>query len=602
VYKKGDACDTANYRPIAVTEPIVRLYAGILNQRLVSFTEDHGLRSPSQAGFRPGLSTLHQLFTLQHFVDRACHDSLPLYCCFLDLQGAFDRVPRPLLWQVLCRLGVHGQMLQAVKSLYESAFVGMNIGGRTGISVPSDTGVRQGCPLSPTLFGLFLDGLHRYLVYHCPVVGPSLRDGTRVPDLEYADDVALLSQHAAGLQDLIDAAKAFCTQVGMRISAQKTFVMVFGAMSERFAWTCGGQPVQCVDSGKYLGVQLSSVAGMSGTCALLHQKMWAAWALLRRQLAGLNCAASLGLQLSVYQACIPPVASYASELWGHRPLSASLRADRDRLDQSHALILRRIAGLRRTVPAAIVFSEVGQVSLTHLWWVRRVRFWNTLACQPDASLHKLVTLSDCSDAVSHGVRNWAHAFMRGLRDLGYSFIIRCDAMDVVDLGRVQQLLHVRAAQQWQGLHVCPRTCPSPRARLCTYHRWFARPSFAPSALPRHAARLQCSAGTLRRFLRFRAGCHGLPVDVGRGTGVPRLQRVCTKCHGPAVCDERHVVFECPALQHLRDKYSRLFSGSGQTMQQFMWQSDIVGVVYYVRDSLLVLLADGEGCDRSSNQP
>ena len=61
-------------------------------------------------------------------------------------------------------------------------------------------------------------------------------------------------------------------------------------------------------------------------------------------------------------------------------------------------------------------------------------------------------------------------------------------------------------------------------------------------------------------------------------------------------------FECPTLQHLRDKYSRLFSGSGQTMQQFMWQSDIVGVVHYVRDSLLVLLADGEGGDRSFNQP
>ena len=44
------------------------------------------------------------------------------------------------------------------------------------------------------------------------------------------------------------------------------------------------------------------------------------------------------------------------------------------------------------------------------------------------------------------------------------------------------------------------------------------------------------------------------------------------------------MFECPALQHLRDKYSPRFSGSGQTMQQFLWQSEIVGVVYYVRDS------------------
>ena len=128
-------------------------------------------------------------------------------------------------------------------------------------------------------------------------------------------------------------------------------------------------------------------------------------------------------------------------------------------------------------------------------------------------------------------------------------------MDAVDLGRVRQLLDVRAAQQWQGLHMCPRTCPSPRAQLCTYHWCFVRPFLAPSALPHHAARLRCSAGPLRGVLPFGAGCHGLPVDVGRGTGVPRRQCVCTKCHGQAVCDEQHVVFECLALQHLRDKYS-----------------------------------------------
>ena len=86
----------------------------------------------------------------------------------------------------------------------------------------------------------------RYFVWHCPAVAPSLRDETRVLDLEYADDVALLSQRAAGLQGLIDAANALCTQVGMRISAQRTFVTVFGAIPERFAWTCGGQSVQCV--------------------------------------------------------------------------------------------------------------------------------------------------------------------------------------------------------------------------------------------------------------------------------------------------------------------------------------------------------------------
>ena len=75
VFKRGDNCDTSNDRPIAVTEPVMRLYAGILNARLVGFTEGQALRSPGQAGFRPQLSTLHPLFTLQQFVDSCTKDA-----------------------------------------------------------------------------------------------------------------------------------------------------------------------------------------------------------------------------------------------------------------------------------------------------------------------------------------------------------------------------------------------------------------------------------------------------------------------------------------------------------------------------------------------
>ena len=63
--------------------------------------------------------------------------------------------------------------------------------------------------------------------------------------------------------------------------------------------------------------------------------------------------------------------------------------------------------------------------------------------------------------------------------------------------------------------------------------------------------------------------------------------------GPSVCacvvpsklfgDERHLVFECPALQSIRDKYPGLFGADIVSMQQFMWQLDIVGIAHFVMD-------------------
>jgi hypothetical protein len=62
-------------------------------------------------------------------------------------------------------------------------------------------------------------------------------------------------------------------------------------------------------------------------------------------------------------------------------------------------------------------------------------------------------------------------------------------------------------------------------------------------------------------------------------------------------DERHLVFECPALQSIRDRYPGLFGADIVTMQQFMWQLDIVGVAHFVMDCFDYLDAASP-----SNQP
>ena len=120
-----------------------------------------------------------------------------------------------------------------------------------------------GCPLGPTLSGLFSDGLHRYLLHNCPSAGPQLQCGRYVPILGYADDFALLATTPVGLQRSLDAVFELCQSIGMVVSIDKSKVMVFSpCMVGPYQWSCGGVLLQWVAQCKYLGIIFDAVQGM----------------------------------------------------------------------------------------------------------------------------------------------------------------------------------------------------------------------------------------------------------------------------------------------------------------------------------------------------
>lgn len=68
-------------------------------------------------------------------------------------------------------------------------------------------GVKEGCPLSPTLFGLYIGEISDY-VDREGCRGASLA-GTWIPLLLYADDIVLISDSPQGLQQHVDALHAY---------------------------------------------------------------------------------------------------------------------------------------------------------------------------------------------------------------------------------------------------------------------------------------------------------------------------------------------------------------------------------------------------------
>ena len=127
-----------------------------------------------------------------------------------------------------------------------------------------------------------------------------------------------------------------------------------------------------------------------------------------------------------------------------------------------------------------------------------------------------------------------------------------------------------------------RDCTIYRATLCSAVGLLT--AFIEVAKGSFWARRLHPAATPLRYL-------AVPIsDLQNLLGVPRHERFCLACNSASVCDEMHMIFECPALKDLREKYSHLFSGNITTMKQFMWQENIFQTMLFVRDCLDMMLA------------
>ena len=75
IYKnKGDTNDPRSYRHITLVSCLSKTCISVLNDRLCELSDEVGLISESQTGFRKGYSTLDNIFSLQAFGDHSCFD------------------------------------------------------------------------------------------------------------------------------------------------------------------------------------------------------------------------------------------------------------------------------------------------------------------------------------------------------------------------------------------------------------------------------------------------------------------------------------------------------------------------------------------------
>ena len=79
-----------------------------------------------------------------------------IFVAFLDMKKAYDRVNRKKLFEVMRCYGVHEKVVRLIERIYNGSMVKFELEKVTTGWCKSDSGVRQGCPLSPLLFNIYV--------------------------------------------------------------------------------------------------------------------------------------------------------------------------------------------------------------------------------------------------------------------------------------------------------------------------------------------------------------------------------------------------------------------------------------------------------------
>ena len=191
--------DPHNYRMLAVTSCLYRLYANVVRDMLTGWCVAERKIPDSQCGFYLGRNTLQPIFILRHLIDAGRQRqsvNRQVYAAFIDFSQAYDTVDRTRLWDHLANkhTGVPPVLLDIIRDLYNGDVYELIDGDKCTGPVPPARGVKQGCPsgpLSPLLFALYVNDICAEFSKDEGALAGARGDAARVSHIMYADDLTL---------------------------------------------------------------------------------------------------------------------------------------------------------------------------------------------------------------------------------------------------------------------------------------------------------------------------------------------------------------------------------------------------------------------------
>lgn len=377
---KGEAIERGNYRGLKLLEQVMKVVERIVDQLIREQVHIDDM----QFGFMKGRGTTDAIFIVRQLQEKFLAKKKKPYFAFVDLEKAFDRIPREVVWWAMRKLGVDEWLVRVVQSMYHNVRSRVRVNTELSDEFDVKVGVHQGSVLSPLLFIMVLEALSEEFRTGCPW------------ELLYADDLVLVAESMEELVVKLKKWKEGMESKGLRVNMGKTKCMVSdatmvstretgkypcsichkgvgsnsihcsgcnlwvhkkcsnikGRLRDNQNYRCrkctgeirvqaeprvkqvviDGEALEVVDKFCYLGEMISAFGGAEEA---VIARIRSGWKKFRDLLPVLTCRGfSLRSKGRVYQACVRSVMLYGSETW------ALKESDLQRLERNDMRMIR----------------------------------------------------------------------------------------------------------------------------------------------------------------------------------------------------------------------------------------------------------------------
>ena len=227
-----DPSNPKNFRPIALTSCIGKVFTSLLKQRWMTYMRANKyLNTVVQKAFVDGVPgcTEHHIKLLS-MLNEARRKHRSLCVCWLDLANAFGSVHHKLIQFSFQHYHAPPEMVEMISNLYEGLIGVVSTKSWQTSPIHLQIGVFQGDPLSVLVFNTVMNTLVETITRKHSALGYKLSTTScRSNLLQYADDTSLLADGPSSCQILLDTTEAWLSWSGMKANVPKCLCLAVQA-------------------------------------------------------------------------------------------------------------------------------------------------------------------------------------------------------------------------------------------------------------------------------------------------------------------------------------------------------------------------------------